>query len=204
MGIRGNTTLIGAGILGIGLIFGFMYAFDLKTNEIAMTVAALPMEGHVTAVAMDPDGSIKSYYQGDNFFVVAGTNCIAFKVWTTNPGCVTATNVPTALAIATGAPAFTSTAVALVGEVGTRDFSDVTSTAGTATVPTKVTIRGIFTIPAGVNSLASGGLFDQIASPGGNLYDEFALPVTGITGGDILNLTLEIFLGNDIAGFTPP
>jgi len=70
MNNKRTTTVLGATIASIGLVFGLIFAMPGVTEEVSATSALM---GHVTTVITQPDGST-NYMQSDNQIQL---NCLA-------------------------------------------------------------------------------------------------------------------------------
>lgn len=210
-----NIALIGvivAGLVGAGLASASLTTPLFLAPAQTSYVETSPMMGHITVIAYDANGNIKSYIQSDNLIVNRGENCIAevlFDIATTNATMACAgtggsagshgpsTNGFTFLAIGTTATAPTVDDTALLAEVETRiDVSVGVSIADAENQATGavVTIVDTFTMGSGA-TIEEYGLFDQLAA-GGNMFARQTPGGTTLSASDTLQVTWTINVGS--------
>ena len=212
-----NIALIGvivAGLVGAGLASASLTTLFLASTQTSnMENSPIGLMGHITAIAFDADGNIKSYLQSDNTIVNRGENCVAevlFDVATSNAtmecagsGSSTGGHGPNAngftfIGIGTSSTAPTVDDTALGGEVETREDAGVAgvsvTTAENQATGAVVTIVDTFTMTAR-RSIEEYGLFDQL-SAGGNMFARQTPGLTSLTTDDTLQVTWTINVGN--------
>ncbi len=213
-----NIALIGviiAGLVGAGLASASLTTplFLASTQTTNMEKSSVGMLGHITVIAFDADGNIKSYLQSDNQVVDNGENCVAevlFNVNTANSttNCVgtggshggfgPATGGFTYLAIGTNAAVVVPDDEALTTEVESRLNATATGSVtvsdseGQGTTKAVVTIVDTFTMASGA-TIEEYGLFD--ASSSGNLFARQTPGGTTLSASDTLQVTWTIDVG---------
>lgn len=213
-----NIALIGvivAGLVGAGLASASLTTplFLASTQTTNMEKSSVGMMGHITVIAFDADGNIKSYLQSDNQVVDQGENCVAevlFDVASANAttlcsgtGSTTGSHGPNAngfnfLAIGTSAAIVVPDQKVLTTEVESRLDAGATGTVsmtdseGQGTTKAVVTIVDTFTMGSGA-TIEEYGLFD--ASTAGNMFARQTPGPTILSGSDTLQVTWTIDVG---------
>lgn len=77
--------LLGTSISAVTMMLVMAAGFATNTNEISTSELILPLNGHVTVMAINPDGII-SYAQGDNFIFGSGKDLAASALYDPNAG----------------------------------------------------------------------------------------------------------------------
>jgi len=77
--------LLGTSISAVTMMLVMAAGFATNTNEIFTTELILPLNGHVTLMAINPDGSV-SYSQGDNVIFGSGKDLAASALYDSNAG----------------------------------------------------------------------------------------------------------------------
>ena len=91
--------LLGTSIGALAMIFVMAVGFDTFDTKTGIAVQGTVLNGHITAIAIHPDGSM-SYSQGDNAIVAAGLDNAATQLF--DPAVSVAGNVFDCISIGTG------------------------------------------------------------------------------------------------------
>ena len=211
-----NIALIGvivAGLAGAGLASASLTTLFLASTQTSnMENSPIGMLGHITVIAYDADGNIKSYLQSDNQIVNIGENCVAevlFNVASVSEPCAGTggtdglhgpnTGGFTFIAIGTDNTVVAANQAILSGEateprLNATDTGSVTMTDSTGTGGTKaiVVIVDTFTMN-GIKTIEEYGLFDALTS--GNMFARQTPGGTALTADDTLQVTWTIDVG---------
>ncbi|KAG2476619.1 MAG: conserved exported protein of unknown function [Nitrosopumilales archaeon] len=202
--------LVGAGLASASLTTPLFLASTQTSN-----VEYSPMMGHITVIAYDANGDIKSYLQTDNQIVNVGENCTAEVLFNIASGgsqpCAgiggshgghgPATGGFTWLGIGETATAADSDQTALVLEASETRLNatanggvTVTQDATGAGAGTKsiISIVDQFTM-GGPKTINEFGLFDAVT--GGNMFARQTTGGTALSGSDTLQVTWTIDVG---------
>lgn len=77
--------LLGTSISAVAMMFVMVSGFDLSSNETVVSLSGFPINGHVTMLVVNPDGST-SYAQSDNVIQGAGKDLAASALYDPNGG----------------------------------------------------------------------------------------------------------------------
>ena len=205
--------IIAAGLVGAGLASTSLTTPLFLAPIQASYVETSPMTGHITVIAYDANGNIKSYIQSDNTIVNVGENCIAevlFDLASANTTMLCAGGGSSAgghgpnaqgftfIGIGTSATGPTVDDTALGTEVETREDAGaqpgITMTdAENQAAGAVVTIVDTFTMGSGA-TIEEYGLFD--ASSGGNMFARQTPGGTTLSASDTLQVTWTINVGS--------
>ena len=206
--------VIVAGLVGAGLVSASLTTPLFLASTQASNVEYSPMMGHITVIAYDADGNIKSYLQTDNQIVNTGENCTTEALFNIASGgaqlCTgtggshgghgPATGGFTWLAIGTTATAVTAADTTLAVEAAearlnataTGTVSITQDAAGTGATKSIVSIVDQFTM-LGAKTINEFGLFD--ATSAGNMFARQTTGGTALSGSDTLQVTWTIDVG---------
>lgn len=162
----------------------------------------LELTGHVTMVARDSDGNIKSYHQSDNMILASGQNCIArelFSLGFSGTGVINCEGGVSAgrftwIAIGTNNVAPARENIALGAQILSR-LQDTTPTVTPASAggAGQVVLEQTFTATGSV-TVEESGLFDAATS--GNMLARNTSPSVALLTSDTLTVTWTISLGS--------
>jgi len=206
--------VIVAGLVGAGLASASLTTplFLVSTQTSNMENSLVGMLGHITVIAYDADGNIKSYLQSDNQIVNIGENCVAevlFNVASVSEPCAGTggtdgkhgpnTGGFTFIAIGTNNAAVASNQAALSTEASESRLNatasagvSMTDSTGTGASKAIVVIVDTFTMDAG-KTIEEYGLFD--ASTSGNMFARQTPGGTILSASDTLQVTWTIDVG---------
>jgi hypothetical protein len=169
--------------------------YDKQANPLELT-------GHVTMVARDSNGNIKSYHQSDNMILASGQNCIARELFDSDVAGTGVINCQggvgadqfTWIAIGTDNTAAARENTALGAQILTR-LQDTTPTVTLASAggAGQVVLDATFTA-TGTVTVEESGLFD--ASSSGNMLARNTSPSVALVNQDTLTVTWTISLGS--------
>jgi hypothetical protein len=178
------------GINGLGLT-PFGNAQTSSTN-----MESYPVLGHITAIAKDANGNVKSYLQTDNIVTQVGENCVVSKVFNnpksgTTDGCTSTTNFR-AIAIGTGTAAATDAQTALTTEALRAGATTFTITAAGSGAGAHAVLAKTFT--GTTQTIAEAGVFDANVT-GGNMLARQTFTGIPLAASDSLTINWDIKFG---------
>ncbi len=208
--------IIAAGLVGAGLASaGSTTPLFLGSQASNMENSSVGILGHVTVIAYDANGNMKSYLQSDNVIVNVGENCITEVLFNvagvsepctgtggSNGGFGPAPGGFTYLAIGTSNAALAENQAILTADLTSTEARLNATATGSVTMTdstgagagfAQVVIEDTFTLVGGP-TVEEYGLFD--ASTGGNMFARQIPGPTILSASDTLQVTWTIQVGS--------
>lgn len=198
IGLYAAVFAVTVGILGINGL-GFTPSGIAQTASTNME--GYPILGHITLVAKDASGNVKSYLQTDNTVTQIGENCVVRHLFdnpttssqTWNAGNCNSNNNFKGIGIGSGTAAATDAQTALVTEVLRAGATSFSLTAAGSGAGAHAVLAKTFT--GTTQTIAEAGVFDANSTGTGNMLARQTFTGIPLSASDSLTINWDIKFG---------